>query len=136
MIVMETVTITSITIDVTVKVTVDEGAVLRMFIDDLYANPNIVDRECASDAANTAYRVLAPAINGPLSSRAGFNWGRLMAEKTGNDTYTVTSPVECYPDPDEDSDTFIDRVLDAFAHLTATTAHTEFSVADVERTGV
>ena len=43
MIVMETVTITSITIDVTVKVTVDEGAVLRMFIDDLYANPNIVE---------------------------------------------------------------------------------------------
>lgn len=128
--------ITSITIDVSITVTVDEGAILRMFIDDAYANPQLIDRECEVDACDTAYGMIAPVINNTLSSRAGFNWGRLTSHKSGENTYTAVSSVECYTDPDETGDDSIDRIIGIFHTCFDGDDTIEFTVSDVERTGV
>lgn len=77
--------------------------------------------ECESRACTSALDLFMPLMYNELSSRLGFQWGKLVATRVGDNTYRVNTNLICVPEPGDDALTFgsyVDRVVsDALSSL-------------------
>lgn len=95
-------------------VVIDEDKIWDAHAGDMLFGEDEVISEAKSQACSLAIDSFAPAINGYLGSAFGYQWGKFIPERHGENLYKVRAIVKCYSDGFDDRDEFITYANKAF----------------------